>query len=199
MTRIAVFASGNGSNFQSIVDSVKSGQLDASVELLVCDKPNAYVIDRAKLEDIPSFVFLPKDYSSKEEFEREIVSELHNRGIQYLILAGYMRLIGPTLLHEFENRIINIHPSVLPSFPGKDAIGQAITAGVNMTGVTVHYVDEGMDTGPIIAQESLFIFGNDTAETLAERIHEIEHQLYPKTLQTIFNSGGVRHHEKSAH
>jgi phosphoribosylglycinamide formyltransferase 1 len=156
------------------------------------------VVERAKQEDIDAFVFNPKDFSSKTEFERTIVLELQNRGIQFLILAGYMRLIGPTLLHEYENRIINIHPSLLPMFPGKDAIGQAIAAGVKTTGVTVHYVDEGMDTGPIIAQESLTIMEHDTVETLAKRVHEIEHRLYPQTLQTIFYSGGVRHHEKSA-
>lgn len=199
MVKIAVFASGNGSNFQSIVDSVKSGQLDATVELLVCDKPNAYVIERAQQNEIEAFVFNPKNYLSKTEFESEITLELRKRGVQYLILAGYMRLIGPTLLHAFENRIINIHPSLLPMFPGKDAIGQAIAAGVDTTGVTVHYVDEGMDTGPVIAQESIAIMEHDTAETLAERIHKTEHRLYPITLQTIFNSGGVRHHEKSAH
>lgn len=199
MVKIAVFASGSGSNFQSIVDSVQSGQLDASVELLVCDKSNAYVIERAEQNGIEAFVFNPKEYQSKTEYEKKIALELQKRGIEYLILAGYMRLIGPTLLREFENRIINIHPSLLPMFPGKDAIGQAIAAGVSLTGVTIHYVDEGMDTGPIIAQESLTITEHDTAETLAERIHEIEHRLYPITLQTIFNRGGVRHHEKSAH
>ncbi|PKR83977.1 phosphoribosylglycinamide formyltransferase [Heyndrickxia camelliae] len=199
MMKIAVFASGSGSNFQAIVDSIKVGLLDAEVKLLVCDKPNAYAIERAKKEEIESFVFNPKDFQSKEDFERKIVSELQKREIQYLILAGYMRLIGPTILREFEKRIINIHPSLLPKFPGKDAIGQAIAAGVNTTGVTIHFVDEGMDTGPIIAQEELIIMEHDTAETLAVRIHEVEHRLYPKTLQTIFNNGGVRHHEKSAH
>ncbi|MBS4175647.1 phosphoribosylglycinamide formyltransferase [Bacillus sp. FJAT-49736] len=199
MVKIAVFASGNGSNFQSIVNAIKSGQLDATVELLVCDKPEAYVIERAKEESIETFVFDPKDYSSKTDFEKDIILELQKRGVQYLILAGYMRLIGPTLLHEYENRIINIHPSLLPLFPGKDAIGQAIAAGTSITGVTVHYVDEGMDTGPIIAQQALIVMVDDTVETLSERIHEIEHQLYPQTLQTIFSSGGVRHHEKSTY
>lgn len=195
MKKIAVFASGSGSNYQAIIDAIKTGKLKASVELLVCDQPKAYVLERAKSEQTPIFQFEPETYGSKEEFEKEIVSELRKYDVEFLILAGYMRLIGPTLLKEFSNRIINIHPSLLPSFPGKNAIGQAFQAGVKVTGVTVHFVDEGMDTGSIIAQQALAIDQDDTEVTLAEKIHEIEHELYPETIQSLFEQLFVKKEE----
>lgn len=185
MKKIAIFASGSGSNYQAIIDSVKAGVLETSVELLVCDNLNAFVLERAKQENTPSFAFDPKEYRSKADFEKQIAAEIKNRDIDLIVLAGYMRLIGPVLLQEFPNRIINIHPSFLPAFPGKDAIGQAVKAGAKMTGVTIHYVDEGMDTGPIIAQETLPILEIDTEDTLAKKIHEIEHRLYPEMIQVL--------------
>jgi phosphoribosylglycinamide formyltransferase-1 len=185
MTKIAIFASGSGSNFQAINDEIKAGTLDASVELLVCDRKQAFVIERALQEKIPVFSFNPKDYASKEEFESEIAEELIKRDVELLVLAGYMRLIGPTLLRAFSGRIVNIHPSLLPSFPGKDAIGQAIKAGVKVTGVTVHFVDEGMDTGPVIAQEAVSILPGEDAEDVAVKIHALEHRLYPEVLRRI--------------
>ncbi|WP_456272593.1 phosphoribosylglycinamide formyltransferase [Bacillus sp. AK031] len=186
MKSIAVFASGSGTNFQSIVDSVHSGKLQAKIEMLVCDKEEAFVIERAKAAGIATFVFNPKDYSSKAEFEQEIAGKLQGRGVDFIVLAGYMRLIGPVLLEQFSGRIVNIHPSLLPAFPGKDAIGQAINAGVKITGVTVHFVDEGMDTGPIIAQEAVRVSPFDTRATLHRKIQEMEHHMYPETLTHIF-------------
>ncbi|MGF2614359.1 phosphoribosylglycinamide formyltransferase [Rossellomorea vietnamensis] len=186
MKKIAVFASGSGTNFQSIVDSVHSGKLQARVEILVCDRPDAFVIERAKAAGVAIFAFNPKEYKSKPDFEREIAAELLNRGVDFLVLAGYMRLIGNVLLENFPARIVNIHPSLLPSFPGKDAVGQAIDAGVKVTGVTVHFVDEGMDTGPIIAQEVVRISPFDNRHTLQEKIQDVEHQLYPETLTHLF-------------
>ncbi|MEI5907362.1 phosphoribosylglycinamide formyltransferase [Bacillus spongiae] len=186
MKKIAVFASGNGSNFQALVDAEKQGDLQVSIELLVCDKPNAFVIQRAQAAGIPVYSFNPKDYSSKEEFEREILHELANRDIEFIVLAGYMRLIGKTLLHHYVNKIVNIHPSLLPAFPGKDAVGQAIEAGVKVMGVTIHFVDAGMDTGKIIAQEAFPIPPTATREKIEEEIHKIEHSLYPKTLNYLF-------------
>ncbi|MED1202659.1 phosphoribosylglycinamide formyltransferase [Heyndrickxia acidicola] len=182
MMKIAIFASGSGSNFQAIQDEIKKGRLDASVELLVCDRKEAFVIERALQAQVPVFSFNPKEYGSKEEFETEIAEELRKRDVELLVLAGYMRLIGPTLLRAYPGRIVNIHPSLLPSFPGKDAISQAISAGVKVTGVTVHFVDEGMDTGPIIAQEAVSIFQGEGAEDVAAKIHAVEHRLYPEVL-----------------
>lgn len=187
MKKIAVFASGNGSNFQSIVDHIKEGNLNAHLALLVCDKPGAKVIERAKKAGIPSFVFHPKEYQNKSHFETEILQQLKNFEVDLIVLAGYMRLIGPTLLNEYEGKIINIHPSLLPSFPGKNAIEQALEAGVKITGVTIHYVDEGMDTGPIIAQRAIEISEDDNAETLANKIHKIEHTFYPEIIQKWIN------------
>jgi phosphoribosylglycinamide formyltransferase 1 len=185
MKKIAVFASGNGSNFQAILDQVKLGAIDTEIGLLVCDKPQAGAIERAKSADIPVFCFVPKEYESKAHFEREILAVLHEHQIDLVILAGYMRLIGSTLLEAYPNKIVNIHPSLLPSFPGKDAIGQAFAAGVKVTGVTVHFVDAGMDTGPIIAQKAIEITEADTLEMVAEKIHQVEHALYPKVIQEL--------------
>jgi len=185
MKKLAVFASGNGSNFQAILDKVKSGALEAEISVVVCDKPQAGVIARAETANIPVFCFIPKEYETKAQFEQEILAVLQKHQIDFVILAGYMRLIGETLLTAYESRIINIHPSLLPAFPGKDAIGQAYEAGVKVTGVTVHYVDAGMDTGPIIAQKAVEISKEDTAESIAEKIHAVEHVLYPKVIQEL--------------
>lgn len=186
MMNIVIFASGNGSNFQAIYSAVQNGELEANISLLVCDKPNAKVVERAKAAGIPTFVISLGDFSNKDEFEMVIYEQLLKYEVQYIVLAGYMRLIGPCLLEKFDNKIINIHPSLLPSFPGKDAIGQAIEARVKVTGVTIHFVDKGMDTGPIIAQETIMISDGDTEETLAPLIHQVEHDFYPKTLQKLF-------------
>ncbi|GLH65477.1 phosphoribosylglycinamide formyltransferase [Parageobacillus sp. G301] len=190
MKNIAIFASGSGTNFQAIVDAVKNGIVPARVALLVCDKPGAKVIERAERERIPTFVFSPKDYDSKAEFEQAILAELRKHEIEFIALAGYMRLIGPTLLDAYEGKIVNIHPSLLPAFPGKDAIGQAYRAGVKITGVTIHYVDEGMDTGPIIAQRAIAIHEGESLAQLEERIHEVEHELYPAVLKTLLEHDG---------
>lgn len=187
MKKIAVFASGSGSNFQAIIDSIKVGELDAEISLLVCDRPGAYVINRAKKAGIPSFVFNPKDYSAKEDYEKKIVFELKSFDIEFVVLAGYMKLIGSTLLDEYEGRMVNIHPSLLPDFPGKDAIGQAFDAQVDVSGVTIHFVDKGMDTGPIIAQQKVNLEQNESRESFEEKIHSIEHMLYPSTLKKLFS------------
>ncbi|MBM7646613.1 phosphoribosylglycinamide formyltransferase-1 [Scopulibacillus daqui] len=197
MHRLAVFASGNGSNFQAIAEAVQSGELPAEVVLVVCDKKQAYVIDRAESFGIETFVASPKDYGNKQAYEQAILEQCQARHVDMIILAGYMRLIGPTLLTAYRNKIINLHPSLLPSFPGLNAIEQAVQAGVKVTGVTVHYVDEGMDTGPIIAQEPVRIYDNDSLADIEARIHQAEHQLYPKTIANLLEKGDI-HHDKKA-
>lgn len=189
MISLAIFASGSGTNFQSIVDATKNNTLQASVRVLICDKKEAKVIERAKIEGIPAIVLSSKDFPSKKEYEEAILSQLQELKIDWIILAGYMRLIGETLLHSYEGKILNIHPSLLPAFPGKDAIQQAFQAKVKITGVTVHFVDEGMDTGPIIDQEAVRIEVNDTYESLQTKIQRIEHVLYPKTIQVLLTRG----------
>jgi len=187
MRKIAVFASGTGSNFAAIEKAVRSGQIKAEIALVVCDQPKASVIEKAETAGIPTLVLKPKDFSGKAAYERVILNALKEKGVTFIVLAGYMRLIGPTLLKAFPNGIVNIHPSLLPSFTGLHAIEQALRAGVKATGVTIHYVDEGMDTGPILAQQAVAINENDTLEALESRIHEVEHALYPKTLASLLN------------
>ncbi|MGB3956700.1 MAG: phosphoribosylglycinamide formyltransferase [Limnochordia bacterium] len=186
MTNIAVFASGNGSNLGALIRAVESGELHAQIKLVVSDNPEAYCLERARKARLSCFMFYPHMYPSKAVYEELILRQLRELNVEYIVLAGYMRLIGPTLLAAFPERIINIHPSLLPAFPGKDAIGQALAAGVPRTGVTIHYVDEGMDTGPIIAQWPVTIDPGETRESLAEKIHAVEHELYPRVLQEIF-------------
>ncbi|CAH0346601.1 phosphoribosylglycinamide formyltransferase [Bacillus sp. CECT 9360] len=195
MRKIAIFASGNGSNFQAIYEAVKAGSLQADISLVVSDKKDAYVLERANSAGFETFSFTPKEYKSKEDFETEILMNLRELGVEVIVLAGYMRLIGPTLLREFSGRIVNIHPSLLPAFPGKDAIGQAFVAKVKVTGVTVHYVDEGMDTGPIIAQQEVPVLEGDTRETLQQRIQTAEHELYPSVLKGILEKNEYIHVE----
>lgn len=186
-TKIAVFASGNGSNFQAISDAIQAGQLDAEIKLVVTDRPKAYVLERAKKEGVSCFAFKPADYDSKQSYEAMLKEKLQSLEVEWIVLAGFMRLIGPLLLEAYENRIVNIHPSVLPAFPGKDAIGQTMAAGAATAGATVHYVDAGMDTGNIIAQQSFPVNGRGR-DAVEKEIHAIEHQLYPATLQQMFNS-----------
>ncbi|PSL25538.1 phosphoribosylglycinamide formyltransferase-1 [Planomicrobium soli] len=184
--KIAVFASGNGSNFQAIADAIQEGRLNAEIALVVTDKPEAFVVERARRLGIKSFSFIPAQYDSKQLYEEMLKEKLVEHKVEWLILAGFMRLIGPVLLEAFENRIINIHPSVLPAFPGKDAIGQTLASGAERAGVTVHYVDAGMDTGSIISQQSFPVAGRGR-EAVEEEIHKLEHELYPATLQKLFH------------
>ncbi|MGX9136139.1 phosphoribosylglycinamide formyltransferase [Rummeliibacillus sp. JY-2-4R] len=181
---IAVFASGSGTNFQAIQDAIESGKLQAKIELVVTDKSGAYVTKRAAEKRIPVLAFSPKEFESKEAYEKEILKVLQENHVEWLVLAGYMRLIGHTLLSAYPSKIINIHPSLLPSFPGKDAIGQAMNHGVKVTGVTVHFVDEGMDTGKIIMQKAVCVIDGNREQT-EQAIHEVEHEIYPAALQTL--------------
>ena len=187
MKKIAVFASGSGSNFQALYEAVESGLLHVDLSLLVCDRPGAYVEERARMAGVRVLSLRPKDFLNKALYEKEILKQLLALDIEFIILAGYMRLIGQTLLEQYEGRIVNIHPSLLPDFPGKDAIGQAYAAGVKVSGVTVHFVDAGMDTGEVIAQQKVPILPEDTRETLQAKIQRVEHQLYPAVVEQLLN------------
>lgn len=188
-TRLAIFASGTGSNYQAIDQAIKTGNLDAEIVLLVCDQPGARVIDKADQNQLAKFVFNPKDYRDKQAFETKIVGKLRDHQVDWIVLAGYMRLVGPTLLNQYQRRMINIHPSLLPAFPGLDAVGQALDAGVKISGTTIHYVDSGMDTGEIIAQEAVRVESGMTKDELQAEIQKIEHELYPKTIQQLISKG----------
>ncbi|MFS0726203.1 phosphoribosylglycinamide formyltransferase [Paenibacillus sp. 1P07SE] len=183
--KIAVFASGQGTNFQALADRVQEGRLDVSIELLVCDRPSAPVVGRAERAGVPVHAFTPKSYASREAYEQEILAKLQELGVELIILAGYMRIITPVLVEPYYGRMVNIHPSLLPSFPGVGGIAQALAYGVKVTGVTVHYVDGGLDSGPIIAQRVVEVADGDTEDSLAPRIHEAEQALLPWVVQQI--------------
>ncbi|MCR8846459.1 phosphoribosylglycinamide formyltransferase [Paenibacillus sp. SC116] len=185
--RIAVFASGSGSNFQALVDAfqAKPAQYGGDIALLVCDRPQAYVVKRAEDAGVPAACFTPKAYASREQYEEDVLLKLREERIDWIVLAGYMRLVTPVLLSAYGGRMINVHPSLLPAFPGLNAVKQALDYGVRVTGITVHLVDEGMDTGPILAQQVVLVEENDTEETLAARIHAAEHELYPSVVAEV--------------
>ncbi|TRM11568.1 phosphoribosylglycinamide formyltransferase [Lentibacillus cibarius] len=187
--RAAVFASGSGSNFQAIMEETN---LPIDVVLLVCDRSDAGVIAKAEKFGVEPLIFNPKAYAGKEDYERLIVEKLRGSQVEWLFLAGYMRIVGSVLLTNYAGRMINIHPSLLPDFPGKDAIGQAYTAGVETTGVTVHYVDAGIDTGPVIAQQEVPVHPDDTKETLTKRIQQVEHNLYPTVIRQLLEQEDER-------
>ena len=186
MRRIAIFASGSGTNFEAIVAACESGEIEGEVALMVCDKPQAKVVERAKNHGIEAFVFSPKDYASKAEFEAEIVKRLDEKGVELVCLAGYMRIVGETLLKAYEGRIINIHPALLPSFPGAHGIQDAFDYGVKVFGVTIHYVDATLDGGKIIAQRGFEYYGDDVNE-LETKIHAVEYVLYTETINKLLN------------
>ncbi|PSL47042.1 formyltetrahydrofolate-dependent phosphoribosylglycinamide formyltransferase [Salsuginibacillus halophilus] len=181
MTRFAILASGSGSNAEALMKAAEAGIIPAEAALVVTDKPNAGVCERAARYGVPVAAFQPKTYETKAAFEEAVVHELKQRDVDWLFLAGYMRIAGEVLLTAYPGRMVNIHPSLLPAFPGKDAIGQAVAHGVKVSGATVHFVDAGIDTGPIIAQTPVPIDEGDTLTDVTARIQQAEHELYPKT------------------
>ena len=174
--KIAVFASGYGSNFEAIAKACQSGELEAQVVLMVCDKPTARVNSLADELGVERMTFSAKDYASKAEYEAEIVERCKALGVELICLAGYMRLVGETLMEAYEGRMINIHPSLLPSFAGKYAVERAMEWGVKVYGATIHYVDSTLDGGKIIAQRAIPYEG-DSIDELMAMIHPLEHQL----------------------
>lgn len=189
---IAVFASGNGSNFAAIAEAVKTGKIKASLKALIVDKPKAYVISRAKEYNIPCYIVKLKDFNNKEEYEEKIVSILKPLNIDLICLAGYMKICDEVLLNNYPNKIINIHPALLPAFKGAHAILDAYNYGVKITGVTIHYVNKEIDGGKIIAQEAITINDDENIETLEARIHEVEHKLYVKTINKLLEDYNAR-------
>ncbi len=182
---IAVFASGSGTNFESIVLQSRKDNWPKAVSLLIADREGAKVLDRAERLDVPHFLVSPKSFPSKEAYEAAILEVLTEKQVEWIVLAGYMRLIGSTLLTAYAGRIINIHPSLLPAFTGKDAIEHAFAYPVKVSGVTVHFVDEGMDTGPIIAQVPVEINPEDTLDSYTKKIQAVEHRIYPEVVHQL--------------
>ncbi|MDD4900351.1 MAG: phosphoribosylglycinamide formyltransferase [Candidatus Omnitrophica bacterium] len=191
MVRIAVFASGRGSNFSAIARAVKSGRIKASLTLLVCDTAGAGVLAKAKRAAVKTVLVKREDFPAKKDFEAQIIRHLEEEKIDLIAMAGFMRILSPEFVGRFKDKIINIHPALLPAFKGGHAIKDAFDYGVKVTGVTVHFVDEKMDHGPIILQEEVEIKQGDTLESLEERIHKIEHKLYPKAI-SLFIEGKLK-------
>lgn len=184
--KIAVFASGSGTNFEALAAACADGTVPAEVVLMVCDRKGAYVCERAERYGVEQFVFTARDYASKSDFEREIADLLDARGVDLVCLAGYMRIVGPTLLERYGGRIVNIHPALLPAFKGAHAIEDAFRYGVKVYGVTIHYIDNTIDGGRIIAQTPVEYDGDDIDE-LEAMIHKAEHRLYPVTVAKLLS------------
>jgi len=179
---LSVLVSGRGSNLQSIMDACAAGQIQARVAVVISDHSDAYALERARQAGIPAVAVNVHDYSDKAGYEQHIVEVLQEHGVHLVCLAGYMRLVGPTLLNAFAGRIMNIHPALLPAFPGLHAQEQAWSYGVKYSGCTVHFVDDGMDTGPIVLQAVVPVYDEDTPAALTERILEQEHRIYAEAV-----------------
>ena len=183
--KIGVLISGSGTNLQALIDQIAAGQLDAEIVLVVSSRPDAYGIQRAEAAGIPTLVLNKTIYADREAADAQIVEALQAAGAEYVIMAGYMRMVTPVMLDAFPNRVVNLHPALLPSFKGAHGIQDAFDAGVKYTGVTVHFANAEYDKGPIIAQEPVQVLESDTVDTLEARIHEVEHRLYPAAVQLI--------------
>jgi phosphoribosylglycinamide formyltransferase-1 len=190
MLTLGVLASGRGSNFQSIIDSIKSGTLKAKVSVLITDNPEAYAIERAEKHNIEHIVSKPRDFPDRESYYTHIAEELKQRGVELVILAGFMRVVGKALLDQYRNKIMNIHPALLPSFPGLHGQKQAADYSVKISGCTVHFVDDGMDTGPVIIQAAVPAYHDDTEDSLGKRILRQEHKIFPYAIR-LYSEGRI--------
>jgi len=188
---IGVLVSGSGSNLQSIIDHIEQGCLDAEIKLVISNNPDAYALKRAKRHSLPSLFISHDDFETREAFDEEIVRVFKSQGVELVALAGFMRIITPVLLNAYPDRIMNIHPALLPSFPGMHAQRQAVDYGVKFSGCTVHFVDQDVDSGPIIIQAVVPVLDDDTEEALSERILKEEHRIYPQAIQ-FFASGRIQ-------
>ena len=188
---IAVLCSGSGTNLQAIIDAVKSGYIPAKIALVVSDNKDAFALTRAKNAGIETLVLNPKEFKTREAFDREIVQNLEKKKVGLVVLAGFMRLMSPYFIKEYKNKIINIHPALLPSFKGTHGIKDALEYGVKVTGPTVHFVDEKLDNGAIILQKSVEVKDDDTEDTLLERVHKEEHKIYPEAIR-LFAEGRIK-------
>ncbi|MEN6567045.1 MAG: phosphoribosylglycinamide formyltransferase [Veillonellales bacterium] len=190
-TVLGVLASGRGSNLQAIMDAISAGSIAAEIGVVISDNPKANVLKRVAGTGIPAIPIDRKKFAARAEFEGEIARQLNLHHVELVVLAGFMRILSPDFISLFSGYIMNIHPALLPSFPGLNAQEQAVNYGVKVSGCTIHFVDEGMDTGPIILQEAVPVLDGDTPETLADRILQVEHKLYPKAI-ALYCEGRLR-------
>lgn len=187
-TRLGVLASGSGTNFEAIAQAIDDGDLPAEVVRLVSDNPEAFALERAERRGIPAKVIPLSDYPDRPSYDRAVAGALQEADVELVVLAGYMKLVGAPILDAFPGRIMNIHPALLPSFPGEHGVPDALEHGVKVSGVTVHFVDAGLDTGPIIVQEAVPVLEGDDEETLHNRIHLAEYRAYPQAIK-LFAEG----------
>ncbi|MCL1890694.1 MAG: phosphoribosylglycinamide formyltransferase [Coriobacteriia bacterium] len=185
MMKLGVLISGGGTNLQALIDAIAAGTLDAEIVLVVSSKPDAYGLVRASEAGIPTMALTPEVYQDREQADTIIAQELKSAGAEYVAMAGYMRMVGNGLLDAFPNRVINLHPALLPSFKGAHGVLDAYEAGVKITGVTVHFANGEYDEGPIIAQRAVVVEENDSIRGLEKKIHDVEHELYPEVLQLV--------------
>ncbi len=190
MKNFAVLASGYGSNLQAIIEAEKKGKIRARLTLVISDRKDAFVLQRAKKAKIPLLFVDPAHFADRESYDCEIIKHLKTAGIDFVVLAGFMRILSPQFIQNFKNKILNVHPALLPAFKGSRAIEDAFHYGVKVTGVTIHLVDEKVDHGPIILQETVVIEQKDTLAKLKKKIHALEHRLYPKAID-LFARGKV--------
>ncbi len=183
---IAVLVSGSGSNLQAIIDASERGEIPCRVGIVISNKSDAYGLVRAGKHGIPTAVVSHKEFQSREEFDRRLVEVIRGSGAELVCLAGFMRVLTPVFVHAFPSRILNIHPALLPSFPGTHGPKQALDYGVRFSGCTVHFLDEGVDTGPVIVQAVVPVYDDDTEDTLAARILVQEHRIYPMAIRLFF-------------
>ncbi len=188
---IAVLCSGSGTNLQAMIDNVKSGYINAEIAIVISDNKDAFALVRAKAAGIETLALNPKDFNSREDFDRAIVKKLKEKNVKLVVLAGFMRLVSPYFIKEFKNRILNIHPALLPAFKGTHGIKDALDYGVKVTGPTVHFVNDKLDNGPIVLQKVVEVRDDDTEESLLERVHKEEHKLYPEAVR-LFVEGKLR-------
>lgn len=185
MITLGILVSGNGSNLQAIIDAIAAGNLDARIALVISNKPDVFALERAQKAGISTVVVEPSAYDDSSTFNTALAVALKDAGVEYVVMAGYMKLLGVEVLNAFPQRVLNLHPALLPSFPGAHGIEDALDAGVKVTGVTVHFANEIFDEGPILAQRAVDVYEDDTVDSLAERIHAVEHVLYPQALALI--------------
>lgn len=187
--RLAVLISGRGSNLQSIIDAVAAGELEARIAVVISNRPDASGLMRAREAGIEAMWLSPREFASRDEYDRAIVDVLKSRDVGLVCLAGFMRLVGPPLLDAFGNAILNVHPSLLPAFPGLDAQHQALEHGVRITGATVHFVNADLDAGAIVLQAAVPVLDDDTVDTLSARILIEEHRIYPEAIRLVLGRG----------
>jgi phosphoribosylglycinamide formyltransferase-1 len=187
--RLAVLISGRGSNLQSIIDAISARRLDATLQVVVSNRADAAGLERARAAGVESLHLLPKQYADRDSYDVALAELLRKRDIDLVCLAGFMRVLGPPMLQAFRDRILNIHPSLLPSFPGLDAQRQALEYGVAVSGATVHFVTDGLDDGPIVSQVAVPVRVDDSVESLASRILSEEHRIYPEAIQLVLDGG----------